>query len=289
MLVSNYARKLADQAVVASSCANRTAVLGKIGSLEVRIADSEAEIAGAQTLRYRVFHEEMGAKSTDLFGLTTRDEDWVDAICDHLIVVDKSSGKNRGGTIVGTYRLLLHHRAMAAGGFYSDGEFELSELVNRHPDKHFLELGRSCVVRPYRSRRVVELLWQGIWAYCRQHNVDVMAGCASFPGTVPARHALALSYLHHKCRATGEWQVNALPSHHVSMDMMPAEAIDTKSAVAALPPLVKGYMRIGAKVGNGCVVDKQFNTTDVLIVLPCASISQRYVDHYGKDGTRYAA
>ncbi len=288
MLVSRDTRKSTENRLLASRSAGTTAILGRIGSLEVRLAEGDAEIGAAQTLRYRVFHEELGACGEARFGLTTRDEDWIDAICDHLIVVDRTVD-GRGEKVVGTYRLLLHHRAMAAGGFYSDGEFELSELVNRHPGKQFLELGRSCVLRQYRSRRVVELLWQGIWAYCRRHGVDVMAGCASFPGTIPASHALALAYLHHNCRASDDWQVEALPSRHVSMDMMPAEAIDARPAIAAMPPLVKGYLRLGGKVGDGCVIDKQFNTIDVLIVLSCEWISKRYLNHYGQEATRYAA
>lgn len=265
--------------------AKRSDVLGRIGSLEVRLASRKTEITAAQTLRYAVFFDELGARGNPAISRTRRDEDSIDAVCDHLIVVD-TADRDR---IVGTYRLLTHDRAQSAGGFYSDTEFELSALVSQHSDKRFLELGRSCVLPQYRTKRAIELLWQGIWAYCNRHSIDVMAGCASFPGTVPARHAEALSYLAHFHRVDERWDVRALSSRYNSMDLMPAEAIDAKAAFAAMPTLIKGYLRIGAKVGDGCAVDTEFSTTDVLIVLPCASISQRYVDYYRVDGTRFAA
>lgn len=260
-------------------------VLGRLGSLEVRMATRQSEISAAQALRYRVFFDEMGAVGNLATTRSRRDEDRIDSVCDHLVVVDTADRER----IVGTYRLLTHDRAQSVGGFYSDGEFELSALVSRHSDKQFLELGRSCVLRQYRTKRTIELLWQGIWAYCNRHSIDVMAGCASFPGTVPAQHAEALSFLAHFHRADEIWNVRALPTLYNSMDLMPAEAIDLKAAIAATPTLIKGYLRIGAKVGDGCVVDRGFNTTDILMVLPRTSISQRYVDYYRSDATRFAA
>jgi len=84
---------------------------------------------------------------------------------------------------VGTYRLLRQEVAERHGGFYSAGEFEIADLLKRHPGKRFLELGRSCVLPAYRSKRAIELLWRGIWTYVREHRIDVMIGCASFVGT----------------------------------------------------------------------------------------------------------
>ncbi|MEZ5810636.1 MAG: GNAT family N-acetyltransferase [Rhizobiaceae bacterium] len=261
--------------------------LGRIGSLEVRLARGAREIAAALTLRHKVFYEELGATGDPAIAPARQDKDQIDSICDHLIVVDRSRAGD--GQIVGTYRLLLHDRAHRAGGFYSDGEFELSALTERHAGMRFLELGRSCVLSQYRSKRTIEVLWQGIWAYCNQHSVDVMAGCASFPGTVPARHAQALSFLAHFRRADSGWDVRALASRYNAMDLMPAEAVDPKAAFMAMPPLIKGYVRLGAMTGDGCVIDRQFNTIDVMMILPRASISQRYIDHFGADASRFAA
>jgi L-ornithine Nalpha-acyltransferase len=260
--------------------------LGRIGALEVHLAASACEIEAAQRLRYRVFYAERGAGAP--CGLS-RDADRFDEVCDHLLVVDTSLAVPNRDRVVGTYRLLPQEKAVATGGFYSSAEFDIGALTARHPDLSILELGRSCVLPAYRSRRTVELLWQGIWAYTRRHGIEIMAGCASFEGTVPARHAEALSFLHHNCRATGEWAVRAVAGRFFTMDLMPAEAVRAREALASMPPLIKGYLRLGAMIGEGCVVDREFGTTDVFVVLPVAKISARYINYYGAEAQRFAA
>lgn len=262
--------------------------LGRIGGLEVRLAAGGDEITAAQELRYRVFHEELGASAPAAGAQDRRDADRFDDICDHLLVVDRAR-EGAGGRIVGTYRLLRQERAAEAGGFYSSDEFEIEALAARHPHLRFLELGRSCVLPEYRSRRTIELLWQGIWAYVKRHRIGVMTGCASFPGTVPAAHAKALSFLAQRCRAEGDWRVSAVAPRWQEMDLMPPEAVDARAALAVMPPLVKGYLRLGARIGDGCVVDADFGTTDVFVVLPVETISARYVNYYGPEATRFAA
>jgi putative hemolysin len=269
--------------------AERAAVLGRIGTMEVRLARDDAEIAAAQEVRFRVFYDELGARQCSMRARERRDADRFDEVCDHLVVIDTSLQGPEQRRIVGTYRLLMQENARAAGGFYSQDEFEIAGLIARHPDKRFLELGRSCVLPEYRTKRTLELLWQGIWAYCRRRGVDVMVGCASFPGTIPAAHAEALSFLAHHCAAPEGWQVRALPHRYVSMDLMPPEAIQPKSTLAAMPPLVKGYLRLGARFGEGCVIDTDFSTTDVFVVLPVEAISQRYINYYGANAQRFAA
>jgi putative hemolysin len=261
--------------------------LGRIASLEVRLARAPEEIEAAQRVRYRVFYEEMGARGASL-GADRRDADSFDAICDHLLVVDTDLPGSDLDRIVGTYRLLRDDVARVHGGFYSAGEFELDDLVARHPRRRFMELGRSCVLPHYRSKRTIGVLWQGIWAYVNHHGIDVMAGCASFPGTVPAAHAEALSFLAHYCRPEPAWDVRAVPGRHAPMDLVPKEAVDARAALGALPPLVKGYLRLGARIGDGCVIDHEFRTTDVFVVLPVDTISERYINHYGPEGERYA-
>ena len=265
------------------------ATLGRIGTLEVRLARNPAEVAAAQEVRYRVFYDELGARQFDLNSTAGRDADRFDEVCDHLLVFDTSLPGPDHRRIVGTYRLLRQEIAVAAGGFYSDGEFELKKLVARHPGQRFLELGRSCVLPEYRSKRTIEILWQGIWAYINHHRVGVMTGCASFQGTVPAAHAEALSFLAHNCRASLEWDVRAVPGRYCPMDLVPAEAIGMKSALAAMPPLIKGYLRVGAKIGDGCVIDHQFGTVDVFIVMPVREIAARYVSYYSGEAERFAA
>ena len=263
--------------------------LGRIGSLEVRLARNEAEIAAAQRVRYRVFHDELGAGRDGFADPAGRDADRFDAACDHLLVFDTALPVPEHHRIVGTYRLLRQEVAERCGGFYSDGEFELKSLIRRHPDERFLELGRSCVLPEYRSKRTIEVLWQGIWAYVRHHRIGVMTGCASFQGTQPARHAEALSCLAYDFRTRPAWDVRAVAARYTAMNLVPPHAVDTRAAIAAMPPLVKGYLRLGARIGDGCVVDRDFGTVDVFIVLPVAEIAARYVSYYSADAERFAA
>jgi putative hemolysin len=266
--------------------------LGRLGELEVRLAASAADVRRAQGLRYHVFYEEMTAVAD--FGTlqTRRDSDRFDLICDHLLVCDTANPQRSllrsKSQIVGTYRLLRQAVADRHGGFYTAGEYDIEPLIRAKPHLDFLELGRSCVLAPYRNRRTVELLWHGIWAYVLMHRIDVMVGCASLEGTDPDRLALPLSYLHHIARAPEEWRVRAHDHLYVEMNRVPLAAIDTKAALRALPPLVRGYLRLGAFVGDGAVIDQQFGTTDVCIVLPVAGIASRYVDYYGPAASRYA-
>jgi putative hemolysin len=189
--------------------------------------------------------------------------------------------------VVGTYRLLRQPLAEEYGGFYTAGEFDISALVARHSRLQFLELGRSCVLSPYRNKRTVELLWYGIHAYILQNHCDVMFGCASLDGTNPTRLALPLSFLHHYAATPEPWRATALPERYVEMNRMSKGAIDPKMALRALPPLIKGYLRLGAYIGDGAVIDYEFGTTDVLIVLPVSAIKQRYFEHF--DLSRRAA
>jgi putative hemolysin len=260
-------------------------VYGRVGDLEVRMAGGTKDVRRAQRLRYDVFYKEMSAAPSLLAELRCRDEDPYDVICDHLLVVDRAAAQSpwqsRKPHVVGTYRLLRQEIAQRHFGFYTQGEYDIAPLLARHSGTRFLELGRSCVLKPYRNRRTVELLWHGLWTYVREQRLDVMIGCASFEGTDPQAHAMALSFLHHNARAPEPWRCAAHPHLHKSMDLLPEEAIDAKVALKALPPLIKGYLRLGAFVGDGAVIDHQFGTTDVLIILPVENIDPRYFDHFG--------
>jgi putative hemolysin len=266
-------------------------MLGQIGDLEVRLAQSAAEIRQAQKLRYRVFYQEGSALADPGRLFARRDIDAFDAICDHLLVLDHAAEKQKRGkpVVVGTYRLLRQQVAEDFGGFYTASEFDIAPLIGRHRGLQFLELGRSCVLPAYRNKRTVELLWQGIWNYVQQNRLDVMFGCASLDGTDPERLAMPLSFLHHSCRAPEPWRARALPERYVEMNLVSKETIDPKAALRSLPPLVKGYLRLGCYIGDGAVVDHQFGTTDVLIILPVSALSTRYVEHFGANAERRAA
>ena len=274
----------------------RTApTLGRIGSLEVRLAGTRKEIRRAQKLRYKVFYRDGSAIADATTMLARRDMDAFDKACDHVLVIDHAAGAatktrlRRKPPVVGTYRLLPQEAATRHGGFYTENEFDIAGLIERHRGLRFLELGRSCVLPPYRNKRTVELLWHGVWSYVRQNKLDVMIGCASLEGTDPGRLALPLAFLHHFARAPEEWRASALPHRRVEMNRMAKDAIDPRTALRELPPLIKGYLRLGAFIGDGAVIDHQFGTTDVLMILPVSAISARYLGHFGADATRHAA
>jgi putative hemolysin len=265
--------------------------LGRLGDLEVRLARTPAELDRAQEIRYQVFYEEMSAVADAGTRASRRDRDEFDAHCDHMLVFDHArKGADGGPEIVGTYRLLRQEVAIASGcGFYTAREFDLAPMLARHPGRNFLELGRSCVLKPYRTKRTVELLWHGNWTFVRQHDLDVMFGCASLEGTDVEQLAPLLRFLRNAAPAPEEWRVAAQPGQGISLDNLPASDISPDAAVRALPPLVKGYLRLGGVVGEDAVIDAQFGTTDIVIVLPVERLNPRYVNYYGAEATRYAA
>lgn len=262
-------------------------VLGRIGTLEVRLATKKKHIRKAQRLRYEIFYEEGGAIPDLALKFARRDMDAFDAVCDHLLVVD--TARKFGRKIVGTYRLLRRDIAEENFGFYSEREFDLDPVLRRHPQARMLELGRSCVLKPYRDKRTVELLWHGIWTYVRQHRIEAMFGCASFDGVDPDALALPLSFIARNALAREEWQMRAQEERYVPLERLDGKPVDMRRAIAAMPPLIKGYLRLGARFGDGAVIDRQFNTTDVLVVLPVSDIEPRYIAHFGADAERHAA
>lgn len=256
------------------------------GTLEVRLAATAAEVDAAQALRYRVFYEEMAADPTSEARAMRRDADRFDVWCDHLLVIDHKRGEGPAG-VVGTYRLLRREAAARAGGFYTQTEFDIAPLLA--VPGPVLELGRSCVDAEYRTRPTMQLLWQGIASYVVQHDIRVMFGCASLPGTDPDVLAPSLSYLYHYHLAPPSLRARALPGRYVEMNRLAPAEIDTETAVAqldaraalaALPPLIKGYLRLGGLVGEGAVIDPQFNTTDVCIIVVTDRVTDKYFNHY---------
>lgn len=260
---------------------------GTLGALEVRLARSAAEIAASQRLRYHVFYEEMSAEPSPEMARTARDFDVFDPICDHLLVIDHSAPSDLGGfSVVGTYRLLRQDVAERHGGFYTQGEFDVEGLIARRPPgTRFLELGRSCTHLRYRNKPTIELLWHGIMSYVALHKMDVMFGCASIAGTDPGLLAPQLAFLHHEFGAPAEWVARAQPGRRIDMNRLSKEDVNVREALRALPPLIKGYIRAGCYIGDGAVVDPQFGTTDVLIILPVDRISDRYYSRFAKPET----
>lgn len=249
------------------------------GKLEVRLARSAAEVSAAQSLRYRIFYQEMTAQPTPEMAERSQDFDEFDAVADHLLVIDRSIGEGADG-VVGTYRLIRREAARRIGRFYTAGEYDIRLLLD-YPGE-ILELGRSCVAGDYRTGQTMQLLWRGIAAYVFQFDIEMMFGCASMAGVDPQALAQPLSYLYHYHLAPPALRPRALPARYTDMRLLPIEEIDRKAALTALPPLIKGYLRLGGFVGDGAVIDHQFQTTDVCVVVKTDLVTERYFRHYEK-------
>ncbi|NNE84217.1 MAG: GNAT family N-acetyltransferase [Alphaproteobacteria bacterium] len=252
------------------------------GNLSLSLAKSAADIDAAQALRYRVFYDEMAAKPSAEAARLKRDIDDFDDVCDHLLVTDRSVGGGADG-VIATYRLLRGSVAATHGRFYTSSEYDIANLYG-YPGE-MLELGRSCVDAQSRDRPTMQLLWRGIAAYVFHHEISLMFGCASLHGTDPAALALPLSYLYHFHLAPPALRAKALPELYVDMQFLPLAEIDQKKALATLPPLVKGYLRLGGFIGDGAVVDEQFNTTDVCVVVKTDLVTEKYYRHYSRTST----
>jgi putative hemolysin len=168
--------------------------------------------------------------------------------------------------------------AARLGRFYSADEYDITRVVN-FPGR-VLELGRSCVDGAYRGRAAMQLLWRGIAAYVFYHQIDLMFGCASLPGTDPDALAVELTYLYQNHLAPPALRPRALPHRYIDMRRMDPDAIDARRALGQLPPLIKGYLRLGGFVGDGAVIDPQFNTTDVAVVVKTDLVTDKYYRHY---------
>jgi len=266
----------------------------RVGNLQVRLAETPAEIDAAMALRYRVFYDEYGAIPSDEAKATKRDTDSLDLVCDHLLVLDHSREGDR--QVVGTYRLIRREAAAKHGSFYSSSEYDIAPLI-AYPGE-ILELGRSCIEKEYRTGTVMQILWKGLASYMFRYDIKLMFGCASMHGCDPEEHKVGLSYLYHHHLAPPELRARALPELYVKMDRLPSEAFNPEAAFddldfnniritpqegkATLPPLIKGYLRVGCYVGDGAVLDPQFNTTDVCIIFKTELFTDRYLRHYKK-------
>ncbi len=245
--------------------------------LAVRLAAGVADIRAAQALRYRIFFDDMGAiAAADAHGL---DIDAHDPLCDHLLVEDLAAP---GQPVIGTYRLLRQSIADRHGGFYSAQEFDLGAILGhaRREGVEVLELGRSCVDPAYRDAGTIQLLWRGIAQYLRSHSIGYMFGCASFHGIDPDAHQAALSLLAHDYLAPAELRARAIGGAGIDMARLPIGGYDPRAAHRTLPPLIKAYLRVGARVGEGAFVDMAFNSIDVFMLMPVAAITARYAGRF---------
>jgi putative hemolysin len=249
----------------------------KLGSILVRLAQTSHEIEQAQKLRYHIFYEEFHAKASAQVAREKRDFDEFDDFADHLIVIDTAVA-DRDKAIVGTYRMMRNEAASRAGRFYTSHEFDISGLTDNYSG--LLEMGRSCVLKEYRTKAVLQLLWQGIAEYASHYHVKFLFGCASFHGTNPNDFINELSYLHHNHLAPEKFRPIAHDKVIEESDYLPLEQIDPKQVLKNLPPLIKGYIRLGGFIGEGIYIDHDFDTVDVCVVVKTALVTESYLKHY---------
>lgn len=233
--------------------------------LSIGLAHSQLEVQEAQRLRYKVFAEEMGAQ---LLGSGGLDVDGFDQYCDHLIVRDTDTNQ-----VIGTYRILNPEKANEAGGYYSAAEFDLSRIA--HLFVRTVEVGRACVHQNYRNGGTITMLWAGLARYMQTHNYEYMIGCGSV-SMADGGHAAASLYqrLQDEYLSPLEYRVfprNPLLNNSLRTDMQ-----------AACPPLIKGYLRLGAYICGEPAWDPYFNTADMLVMLPLSRINPRYAAHFLK-------
>ncbi len=250
-------------------------------TLTMRLASSEEDLHAVQALRYRVFYEEMTAKPTDEMKALRRDFDHVDPYCDHMMVIDHTKGDGPS-SVVGTYRLLRRDGAAKNGHFYTQEEFNLDKVLSKPGE--VLELGRSCVEAEYRTQSILNRLWGGIAAYVMHYDVKTMFGCASLPGADPEKHKIALAYLYQNHLAAEDIRPFAIDGRCETASMSGADIseLSPREIVKNLPPLVKGYLRVGGVIGDGAVVDHQFDSVDVCIIVETDKITDKYSKHFMK-------
>lgn len=254
-------------------------------ALVVRLARDALDLRAAQRLRYAVFVEELGARCQGADHAARLESDAMDPHFDHLLLIDPSVEPSTLDHVIGVYRLLPHERALDLGRFYSDDEYDLAPL--RASGRRLVELGRSCVHPAHRRGAAMLHLWNGLAAYVIERKLEILFGVASFPGADPSRHAMALSWLaaHHRAPEGMRVCVNPGPQAH-HMDRLAPETLDRGEALAAIPPLIRAYLRLGGFVGDGAFVDQDFNTTDVCLIMDTAVMSGRAFDFYTRKTPR---
>lgn len=250
-----------------------TAVRG-VSEFIVKLAETEAELQAAQRLRYEVFVEELGGGGAMVDHGARLERDRFDPYFDHLLVIHEATQMT-----VGVYRLLNADQASASGGFYSEGEYDLSPLTSS--GRRILELGRSCLHRDFRGGMAMHHLWSGLAEYVKAREIEILFGVASFHGTDIADLAEPLSLLHHRHLAPPELRVRAHEKSYQSMDLIAESDLDRRTAMLQVPSLIKAYLRLGGVVGEGAFVDRAFNTTDVCLVMDTQQMNVRQANIYG--------
>lgn len=238
---------------------------GAEGRFICKLAEHPREVMASQRLRYRVFGVEMGARLESAF--TGLDLDRYDPYCRHLLVSDQATRQ-----VVASTRLLTEEGARAAGGFYSGGEFEMS-AIGGLPGR-ILEIGRTCVHPAYRGSAAIGVLWSGIAELVLREGHDYLIGCASVPMDDGGYNAAAVMERLRGRYLTGD-ALRVQPK-------LPLPALDISKTAAKLPPLVKAYVSLGARVAGEACWDQDFNVADLFMLLKVSDLAPRYARHFLK-------
>jgi len=241
---------------------------------EVRIAQDKKEIQQALQLRYEIFKLEMVAGSPQKEA-SRLDADIYDDICDHLIVIDKTTDK-----IVGTYRLMLNSRLDGKMKFYSEKFFDIRNIKKLSNDHEILELGRSCVERNYRSGPVINLLWSGIAKYVKDHKVRYLFGCPRLYTSSILEISKIFKLIKQKFYAPDELRVYPRPKNKVKGLKPNILLPNFREVWPHLPPLVKGYLRIGVVVCGLPARDPVLGSVLIFILLDIQKIPSAYKQHF---------
>jgi putative hemolysin len=247
-------------------------------SFILRLARDARDLQAAQRLRYEVFVAELGGGGPMVDHQARLEADEFDPFFDHLLLIDPARDPQTLSDVVGVYRLLPSDRLALSGRFYSETEFDLAPL--KASGRRLLELGRSCVHADYRGGAAMLLMWNALADYVLERGIEVLFGAASFHGTDVAALAQPLAYLQHNHLAPSALRVRANPAHRQEMDLIAPENLDRRAAMAGIPALIKAYLRLGGFVGDGAWIDREFNTTDVCLVMDTAKMSAKHREFY---------
>jgi len=250
--------------------------------LFTKLAQTDDDVRAAQRLRYEVFVRELGSDGEGVDHDLQLETDRFDPYFDHLLLIDRNAPSNVSSGVVGVYRLLRQDQADKIGQFYSEDEYDLTRL--KASGRKLLELGRSCLLPDYRGGAGMYLMWNALAEYVEQHKVEVLFGVASFHGTDLEALAEPLSLLHHRHLAPEDLRVRTVETYFQPMNLVNKEELNAKSAMLAVPALIKAYLRLGGYVGDGAFVDHAFNTTDVCLILDTARMNARHKSIYEKGG-----
>ena len=252
------------------------------GDFIVKLVEKKSELKKAQSLRYSVFYKEKKALPSLAKKILCLDYDRIDKFADHLIVIDKTQ-KDFKNKIIGTYRLTRGDVGISFGGLYTSAEFNLSNILNSYNHSQILELGRSCVHKDYRNGFIMNLLWKAIAEYIKLYDIKILLGCASFPGTDINKFSNELSYLRENFSLPDDLSVVSLDENIFHTHSTDNTNLNKLRTFAKLPPLIKGYLRVGGKVSSSYYIDYNFNTIDLCVVVKTSSINKKYKKKFLKE------